>query len=290
MRDPLTIVRNLDESNRAQRENDAREKEAKQFDLAQLDYFLGGIKYIVFGVLGALNIRLFWTVVPGAWGIAIALTAAAFEVFAVYCWNKQRKAGGEYQAWLFRIAIVFTAISVIHSCASFYDLTRAVTGWPSLGYPLYIYSHVVAFPLLFLGMIVAVCVLYRKHWSKEVADAQAKTAVEMAKNRGQILNETARMRNEEELSRARLANYEERLKIQQAFLLILQDVVKYETRAADLLSQIPDPTVRQRMADLLGKDSNADGTPDILQNPAIVAQARELLAASANPTPPSRMH
>lgn len=288
MRNPLTIAKNLDESDRAQREKEARQREVQEFDLAQLDNFIGTLKYIIFGVLAALNVRLFWTVVPGAWGVIIALTAAAFETFAVYCWNKQRKAGGEYQRWLYRIALVFTGISILHACASFYDLTRAVTGWPSLGYPLYIYSHVIAFPLLFLGMIIAICVLYRKHWSREIADAQAMTAVNAAKERGRVLNETAKMRAEEELSRARLANYQERLKIEQAFLEVLQDVVKFEVRAADLLSKIPDPTVRQRMADLLGRDANEDGYPDILQDPKLREQAREILAESPNPSQPSR--
>lgn len=289
MRNPLTIAKNLDATERAARETAAREKEVQEFDLAQLDHFLSGLKYLIFAVLGALNVRLFLSVVGGVWGLVIGLTAAFFEVQAVYCWNKMRKAGGAYQAWLFRIAAVFTLVSVVHACTSFYDLIHLAAGWPSLGRPLYLYSHVVAFPLLFLLMIGAICILFRVHWSRDIADAQARAAVDAARERGKLLVETARMRNEDELSRARLASYQERLKIEQAFLGLLEDTVRFEQRASSLLAQIPDPQVRQRMADLLGRDANHNGKPDILESPQLQAEAREILAqAAVRPLQPSR--
>lgn len=290
MRSPLTIAQNIDAVERAKRETAAREKEVQDFNLAQIGVFMNGLKILLFVVLGALNVRLFLSVVPGWWGYVIGITAAFFEVFTVYCWFKVRQSGGEYQRWLFNIAITFTLVSVLHACASFYDLIRAANGWPSLGRPLYFYSHVLAFPLLFLGMIVALCILYQKHWSREIADAQAAAAVAAARERGKLLAETAKMRNEDELSRARLASYQERMQIEQAFLALLEDVATYETRAANLLAKIPDPAVRQRMADLMGRDANRNGRPDLLEDASLQAEARELLGNTPRPPQPSRIN
>lgn len=285
MRNPLNIATNLDAVARASRETAAREKEVQEFDLAQIGVFMNGLKVLLFVVLGALNVRLFLSFVPGAWGYVIGGTAAMFEAFAVYCWFKMRKAGGEYQQWLFNIAITFTIISIVHACASFYDLVRATAGWPSIARPLYIYSHVFAFPLLFLGMIVALCILYQKHWSREIADTYAKVAVAAAKKRGEVLTEAAEMRAADEIARARLASYQERLQIEKGFLDLLQDVVTFETRASGLLQQIPDPVIRQRMADLIGRDLDQNGKPDILEDPALQAEARTLLNSIRPPQP-----
>lgn len=279
MKNIFGIGKNLSQQGQAQQEAEARQKELENVDLVGTGGFLNIVKYAVFIVLAALNFRLFVTVVHGtpgrnAWGIAIGITAILFECFAIYGWNNQRRSAGKHHKALVLIAYTFTFVSFIHASASFYEL---IGMGPSLGYPLYFYSHYIAFPLLFTLMVAAVCVLHHTHWSKEVAQEQANVQTEMAKDRAKLLVQTATLHNKAELNRAHLAHYEEEMKTEAQFLEFLRRVVTMEREKEALLSQIADPATRRRMAELLGRDADGDSVPDILQNADMRKEAQTLL-------------
>lgn len=270
----LNIGKKLAAQSQVEREKEAREREAQQFDLADTGGFLIIVKYAVFGILAALNFRLFFTVVHGAWGLAIASEAVLFECFAVYAWNNQKRSADTHRRALIAIAVIFTMVSFVHASVSFYEL---IGMGPSLGHPLQVYSHYVAFPLLFTLMMAGVCTLYYTHWSANAAKAQAKTQVDIAKDRADLLRRTAELRSKSELSRAELGHYEEEMQTEAQFIELLRKAVSMEQEKASLLSQISDPNARRRMAELLGRDLNQDGIADVLQSSTLQNEARQLL-------------
>ena len=275
MRDMFSVSRELANADQGKREAEERAKEAQSFDLVPAGGFPEYAKYALFTLMGALNVRLFLSVVGGWWGLAIAADAILFELFALYCWHNLQRSSGVHRRWMLRIAVIFTFLSILHALASFYELIQAFAGLPALGRPLYFYSHVVAFPLLFISMICAAAKLVSTHPAREIAQAQANTQLELEKGRAEIVGQTAKMRGEAELSRAWLQFYEEKLETERKFLDFLRRVVSVEAEKAQLLGQISDPTTRKRMEDLLGRDANRDGTPDILQNADLQRQFLE---------------
>lgn len=277
MRHIFNIGKNLSRQSQSQQEAEAREQEAQQFDLVGTGGFLNVVKYVVFGILAALNVRLFVTVVPGTWGKVIGITAVLFECFAVYAWNNQGRSAGKHQRALIWIAYLFTGVSFLHASASFYELIGL---GPSIGWPLYFYSHGIAFPLLFTMMTAGVCALYKTHWSADAAKEQAKTQTGIAKDRADLLRRATALRSKAELSRAELAHYEEEMKTEAQFLELLRRVVTMEQEKESLLSSIANPATRRRMAELLDRDENRDGTHDILQNTQMRDEARTLLNGS----------
>jgi hypothetical protein len=274
MKNIFGIGKNLSQQSQAQQEAERREREAREFDLVGTGGFLNVVKYVVFGILAALNVRLFITVVPGTWGKVIGITAVLFECFAIYAWNNQGRSAGAHQRVMVWIAVLFTGVSFVHASASFYELIGL---GPSLGRPLYVYSHGIAFPLLFTLMTAGVCALYKTHWSAKVAKEQASTQVEIAKDRADLLRRTAALRSKAELSRAELAHYEEEMKTEAQFLELLRRVVTIEQEKESLLSSIGNPATRRRMAELLERDENHDGTPDILQSANMRDEAKSLM-------------
>lgn len=269
------IGKNLSQQSQAQQEAEAREKEAQKVDLVGTGGFLSVVKYAVFGVLGALNFRLFVTVLHfSAWGITIGLVAVLFECFAVYCWNNQGRAADKHAKALYHIAVIFTAVSFVHASASFYELVGL---GPSIGWPLYFYSHAIAFPLLFTLMTGAVCILYKTHWSAQVAKEQAETQTQIAKDRADLLRRTAALKSKSELSRAEIVHYEEELKRESEFLVLIHRAVTMESEKDAILSSISNPATRRRMAELLDRDLDGDGVPDILQRQELRQEAQSLL-------------
>lgn len=270
----LNIGKNLSQQSQAEQESEDRKREVEEFDLVGLGGFLNVVKYAVFAVLGALNFRLFLTVVPGVWGMVIAASAILFECFAIYCWNNINKSAGRHQKALSLIAYGFTGISFVHASASFYELIG--TG-PSLGEPLRIYSHYVAFPLLFTAMVTAVCALYATHWSSKVSKKQAETQQSMAIDRADLIRRDAKLKMQAEQNRAELAHYEEEMKTEAQFIELLRKTVTQEQEKVKLLGQIKDPHTRRRMADILERDLDGDGIADVLQEKALQAEARHIL-------------
>lgn len=274
MKSMFNIGKNLSRQSQTQQEADAREREAQEFDLVGTGGYLTVVKYVVFGILAALNFRLFYTVVHGAWGLTIAITAVLFEGFAVYAWNNQKRSAGLHRQALVWIAVLFTGVSFVHASASFYEL---IGMGPAIGAPLQIYSHFVAFPLLFTFMTAGVCSLYFTHWSRLAAKEQAQTQTEIAKDRADLLRRTAALRSKAELSRAELAHYEEEMKTEGHFIDLLRRVVTMEQEKNALLSQIKDPATRHRMAQLLERDEDQNGEADILRDRGMQDEARTLL-------------
>jgi hypothetical protein len=80
--------------------------EVERFDLAGTGGFLSAVKYLVFAILASLNFHLFYTHVPGIWGVGLGCVALLFEACAVYFWNKQNRSAGAHKTALQGFAVL----------------------------------------------------------------------------------------------------------------------------------------------------------------------------------------
>ena len=245
----LKVAKAFSREDEHKQRQDELQQEAERLDLAGNGGFLTVAKYVIYTVLGALNFRLFFTVVQGAWGVAIGFTAILSECFAIYCWNQQHKSSGRHRSALQFFSVAFTVVSVIHGAASLYEMTGI---GPSIGRPLYWYSHAIAFPLIFGLMIVALFVLGFTHWSAKVAKARAEAQVSIAEDRASLLTRTAILKNETTLANAELEHFKEKLRVEQEMTALLEDVARIEQRKQAAVNNITDPSVRDRLQRLLG--------------------------------------
>lgn len=253
MSNVLNIAKSFSKQDEIQKKEDARQEEAQSFNLASNGGYLTFVKYALFSLLGLLNFRLFYSAIGGLWGIAVGVTAIMAEGFAIYCWNQQHKSAGKHRVALQFFSVAFTVVSLAHGAASLYELINARFDLgPSIQHYVFWYSHVVAFPLVFGLMILALFVLGFTHWQAKVAKAQAASAVEIAKDRADLLRRTSELKNETELAQAELAHYREKLAVDREFTALLKEVVEVENDKQATINSIPDSSVRDRIARMLG--------------------------------------
>ncbi|NOT61616.1 MAG: hypothetical protein HOP19_15475 [Acidobacteria bacterium] len=75
-------------------------------------------KFVLFGALAALNVRLFVVTIGGIWGAVVAGAAVMSACFAVYYWNRVDKSKGSHLRVMQVGAAGFTALAVLHATAS----------------------------------------------------------------------------------------------------------------------------------------------------------------------------
>lgn len=264
-------------------ENDAETRqaeildEAQNYKLASNGGYLTVVKYALFGMLAVLNFRLFVSAIPGIWGWLVGCMAVLMEGFAVYCWNNQGKSEGKHRTALIVFCVAFTAVSLAHAAASVYELVNGtVPLGPSISKYVFWYSHVVAFPLIFGLMIVALFVIGFTHYLAKISKERAKAQVEIEKGNAELATKTAKLKQEAELAEQQILFEKRKLQVKMQMSGVLADTLAEETRQMQLLRSTPDPTIRQRLAELLG-------LPDLrsAETPAQAAEEKRYL------TPPT---
>lgn len=227
----------------------ARKQEVATADLVSPGGFPTIAKYVVFTVLGIFNVRLFYTVVGVPWGVVISAGSIFQEMFAIYCFNKQFKSEGKHRKALKFFAVAFTALSVIHALASVYEVSGL---GPSIGKPLYIYSHFIAPVAIFGLMTVALFVLAFTHWSAKVSEARAESQIAIATSQADLATRESELANKARLAKAELAHQQEILQVEQGMTALLRDTIASEMKKQELLDGIPNPEVRDRIQRFLG--------------------------------------
>jgi hypothetical protein len=225
-------------------------EEAKNQDLAGTGGFLTFVKYAVYSVLAALNWHLFTATIHGIWGQIVGITAILSECFAIYCWRQQTRSAGAHKESLRFFAIAFTVVSFVHGSASLYEISGA---GKAIGKPLVIYSQFIAFPLIFSLMILGVCILYYTHWSTEISEARAEALVKNERSRANLLTEKVHLANQMEVERARLAHFEEMVKLEGEYVRGIEQFARVKQRGEEMLNTITDPTVRAQVLSALGR-------------------------------------
>ena len=227
--------------------------EAQNYKLANNGGYLTVVKYALFGMLAVLNFRLFVSAIPGIWGWLVGLMAVMMEGFAVYCWNNQGKSEGKHRTALIGFCIAFTAVSLAHAAASIYELVNGtVPLGPSISKYVFWYSHVVAFPLIFGLMIVALFVIGFTHYLAKISKERAKAQVEIEKGNAELATKTAKLKQEAELAEQQILFEKKSLQTKMQLGTIIADTLAEEQRQMQMIRSVADPTIRQRMAEMLG--------------------------------------
>ena len=234
---------------REQSSDDLR-REAASIELAGTGGFLSIVKYLCFAILGSLNFHLFYSHLPGIWGVGLGVVAILFECCAIYFWNAQNRSAGTHQLALRAFAVTFTVASFIHGSAALYQLAGV---GPSLRTPLEIYSKFVAFPLLFGLMVFAVCVLHYVHWQTRISEAQAETQLRLARSRAELITEAVNLENQAQIETERLNFFEKKLLLEEQYVAVIEKFVAIKTRGQRALDRIEDPDVRREINSALGR-------------------------------------
>jgi len=242
--------RAIEAVNQSTKDAEALHAEANSFDLAQTGGFLSVVKYLVFAVLACLNFHLFYTHVPGYWGIALGSVALLFEGCTIYFWNKQNKSAGRHKNALQFFAMFFTGISFTHGCAALYQIAGV---GPSLETVILTYSKFVAFPLLFGAMVLAVCVLHYLHWSTEISEARAETLRRAEIGRAALITQQLELEHESSLEQNRLKYFKDRIIQEERYVQEVEKLAAVKARGRRVIDAIQDPDIRQELLNVFGQ-------------------------------------
>jgi hypothetical protein len=200
----LKSVKELERELTAKSKDKDRLSDAKEEGLTEEGFFPQFAKFVVFGALAGLNVRLFVTTIPGVWGYVVAGAAVMSACFAVYCWNRVDRSKGKHLRVMQLGAAGFTALELLHATASVWELTVGLDGdakqWA------FWYSHKVAFPLMALSILVGYAAHRYTFWKAEINQARAASQITIAVERAQLDTQKARLENEAELAEANLAH------------------------------------------------------------------------------------
>ena len=244
-----------------QRQSTASEEiraKAASFDLAGTGGFLSFVKYCVFVVLASLNFHLFYVHAPGVWGALIGCTALLFEACAVHFWNKQNKSAGRHKLVLQFFAVLFTVVSFVHGTAALYQLSGV---GPSITPIVETYSRLIAFPLLFGLMVLAVCVLHYLHWSTEINEARANAVMRIEKDRAAIMTEVLELESRALVETERLGFFKKRVLLEEQYASTVEEFARVSTRGVNAVESISDPKIREEMLQLMGRTSSKEPAP-----------------------------
>jgi hypothetical protein len=225
-------------------------EEAGKFDLAGTGGFLAVVKYAVFAILASLNFHLFYTHIPGVWGVALGCVALLFEACAIYFWNMQNKSAGNHQRWLRIFAISFTVLSFTHGCAALYQLSEV---GPSIAEPIYNYSKYVAFPLLFGAMVFAVCVLHYAHWSTAINEARANAVMAIEQDRAHLMTESLALESQALVENEKLEHFKRKVILEEKYVQAVEEFARVKQRGLTAINNITDPEVRQELFQSIGR-------------------------------------
>lgn len=179
-----------------------RQREIAEQGLADEGFFPTFAKFVLFGALILLNIRLFVHTIGGPFGWIVAGAAMMSGCFAVYCWNRVDKSKGTH-LWTMRIfAAVFTILEVVHATASVWEYAVGFDG-DAKAWAIW-YSHKIAFPLMAASILAGYAAHRYTFWTAEINQARAQSQITIATEQAQLDTQKARMRNEQILAQANL--------------------------------------------------------------------------------------
>ncbi len=179
-----------------------RQREIAEQGLTDEGAFPTLAKFVVFGVLIALNVRLFVSAVGGKFGYIVAGAAVMSGLFAIYCWNRVDKSKGKHLRVMQFGAAGFTILEIVHATASVWDymqwMDAAAKAWAIT------YSHKYAFPLMAASIVIGFAAHRYTFWTAEINKARAQSQITIAIEEANLDTQMARMRNEQRLAQANL--------------------------------------------------------------------------------------
>lgn len=209
----LNAVKELEHGLTAKSKEKDRLTAEKEDGLTDEGFFPQFAKFVVFGALILLNVRLFVHTIGGAFGWIVAGAACMSGAFAVYCWNRVDKSKGNH-LWTMRIfAAVFTILETVHGTASVWEYAVGFDG-DAKAWAIW-YSHKIAFPLMAGSILLGYAAHRYTFWKSQVNQARAESQITIARERANLDTQKARLEHEAELAEANLEHLRRMAKIEQ---------------------------------------------------------------------------
>jgi hypothetical protein len=229
--------------------------EASKFQLATNNGYIKVLKYLLFILFGFYNARLFLTTIAGWEKYHTALFALLGECTALYCYDNYTKSTGRHKAALGIFGIALFVFAFTHASISYFKMERG-----DYSDPIRFYCEHVAFPVLFGLLLLAAIVIPLMHWRTRIAAAQAKAQVEIDESRAKLVAQTSQMNDENELERARIEHFKEKVKIGNEYAAELRNYALMKQTELDALLEMPEP-MRSQIASELGIDLSKQPKP-----------------------------
>lgn len=243
--------------------------EAKEFKTPG-EWFPQLLKVIFFIGLGAMNVRLFHRLVPGAWGYAIGSVAVMAEALALYSSHNFSRAAGAFRLALGASGAVLMTFTVAHSIFSFFDLIGVNS---FLSADVHGYAQHYAFPLLAALLGLAAIAITMTHPKNVVRLTQAKAHSEILTARAQAASKLEIMRSQATVDRAESEYVDERTALKEQQLIQLARQVRVMQAQVDIVAAIPDPKLREQIAREMGIDPAS--LPPIEARPQLPASSEK---------------
>ncbi len=268
------IGKMLNRQSEQARAADDLKTEASMFKLATDGGYIKVLKYLLFLLFAFYNARLFLTTIPGWEKYVTAVFALLGECTALYCFNNYTRSTGRHKQALGVFAILLFVFAFTHATISFFRMERG-----DLSGPIRFYCEHVAFPVLFGLLLLAAIIIPLMHWRAVIAARQADAQVAIASSRAKLVADTAAMRDENELERARIDHFEEKIKMGNEYVDKLKGFAKMKKNEQDALHQIPEP-LRSQIAAELGLDLTELSPPS--EKPVAVWRGGEQIGTRPN--------
>jgi len=237
------------------KESEDLKAEASKFQLATNNGYIMVLKYLLFILFGFYNARLFLTTIPGWEKYLTALFALLGECTALYCFNSYTKSTGRHKAALGIFGIALFVFAFTHASISYFKMERG-----DYSGPIRFYCEHIAFPVLFGLLLLAAMIIPLMHWRTRIAAAQAKAQVEIDESRAKLVAETSKMNDENQLERARIDHFNEKVKIGNEYAAELRNYAQMKQTELDALLDMPEP-MRTEIANELGIDLSNQPKP-----------------------------
>lgn len=227
--------------------------EARQFKTPG-EWFPQLLKVIFFIGLGAMNVRLFHKLVPGAWGYAIGTCAVMAEALALYCSHNFSRAAGLFRIALGASGALLMAFTIVHSVFSFFDLIGVNS---FLSTDVHGYAQHYAFPFLACLLGASAIAITMTHPKNIIRLVQARAHTDILTERAAAASKLEIMRAQSILASAELDHQRERNAREEEYLTELSRQIRTMQQKVNLVAAIPDAKLRDQIARELGLDPSS---------------------------------
>lgn len=208
------------------------------------------LKYIFFLGLAFLNFRLFYKTVPGLYGVAIGSLAILGEILAVYAIHNFSRSSGMHRIALGIGGGALCVFALTHSAFSFFDIVGDVPFMNTV----HIYARQYAFPILF-GLIGLMAIaLKMTHPKNQIRLAQAKAHSDILIDRAKAASELELLHSRSTIERANLDRLNEKIALDTEYLASLRQTIDNEQAKIEMVANIPEKPLREKIARDLGLD------------------------------------
>lgn len=151
------------------------------------------------------------------------------------------RSAGKFRIALITVASYLTLLSVAHASIEYWRETNLIRGANT---QIQFYADYLSLGVMIISIIGSAFALQIMHWRNKVNRERAFAEEQMSIGSARLAAEQARMRQENDLDRAKLNQLNEQLQIQSQFVDKIKELADVHKAAENAISSIPDPALR----------------------------------------------